>query len=147
MKKSKVVEILWSLTLLTCVVVSCFYLLLLGGKCYQTVIANTNQAEDERLPISFIATSLRQSNKDQVSIETIEETDCLVIEFDDYVKYIYAYDGQLREMIALPNTTFKLSSGEIISRVSTLNFDLDGQVLNYSIKVDQDEYEMKVAMR
>lgn len=147
MKKTKVIEILWTLTLLTCVVVSCFYLLLLGSKCYQSVINNTSLAEDQRIPISFIATTIRQSNKEQVSIQNINDVECLVISFEDYTKYIYVYHGELREMIAVPNTNFKLSQGELIAKVNSLQFDLLDNVLNYRISIDDQSYDMKIMMR
>lgn len=147
MKKSKVIEILWTLTLLTGVVVSCFYILLLGSKCYQTVIDNTNQAEDERLPVSFIATSIRQSNKDQVSVEEIDGVQCLIIHYEEYSRYIYVYDDELKEMVALPDTTFSLSSGETISRANELSFNLEDNILSYQIKIDEHDYNMKVVMR
>ncbi|SJZ35282.1 DUF4860 domain-containing protein [Anaerorhabdus furcosa] len=147
MKKTKVIEILWTLTLLACVVVSCFYLLLLGGKCYQSVINNTNQAEDQRIPISFIATSIRQSNKNQVSIQKVGGVECLVISYDDYSKYIYAYQGELKEMVSLPDTEFKLASGELIASVDSIDFELIDNELNYQININNQSYDMKIVMR
>ncbi|MEG0176444.1 DUF4860 domain-containing protein [Anaerorhabdus sp.] len=147
MKKTKVIEFLWTLTLLTAVVVGCFYLLLLGSRCYQMVISNTNQSEDERLPIAYIATSIRQADKNQVTINEIDGIEYLAITYDEYIKMIYEHEGELKELIILPKTDFEFESGEVICKINDLDFNINDNAIEYSVKVNNKEINMKIAMR
>lgn len=147
MKNSKIAEVLWTLVLLTAFVVGSFALLLLGANYYQTMTNKTSQAREIQLPISYIATTIRQANKDQVTLEEKEGIECLVITYDNHKRIIYLYDGELRELFVSDNATYTLNDGTKIAEIDSLEMDLKQNELIYKVNVDDTDFEMKVVMR
>lgn len=147
MKNSKIAEVLWTLVLLTAFVVGSFALLLLGANYYQTMTNKTSQARNLQLPISYIATTIRQANKDQVSLEEKDGVECLVITYDNHKRIIYLYEGELRELFVANDATYTLNDGTTITEIDSLEMDLKENELIYKINVDNTDFEMKVVMR
>ncbi len=147
MKNSKIAEVLWTLVLLTAFVVGSFALLLLGANYYQTMTNKTSQARNLQLPISYIATTIRQANKDQVSLEEKDGVECLVITYDTHKRIIYLYEGELRELFVANDATYTLNDGTTITEIDSLEMDLKENELIYKINVDNTDFEMKVVMR
>lgn len=147
MKNSKIAEVLWTLVLLTAFVVGSFALLLLGANYYQSMTNKTSQARDLQLPISYIATTIRQANKDQVQLQNIEGVECLVITYDNHKRIIYLQDEKLKELFVTSDAIFSLEDGTTIANVDNLEMSLQDNQLTYDVSVNNEKFEMKVVMR
>lgn len=120
MRRSYVVEILFTLILFTIFVVGSFFILLGGANAYQKQIEENNNLEQLRLPLSYISTKLHQADKDMVSIEEIDGVVCLLIEEEidgkAYVDLIYHQDGSLYESFTAKDI-IGLDNGEKICAI------------------------------
>lgn len=120
MRRSYVVEILFTLILFTIFVVGSFFILLGGANAYQKQIVENSNIEQLRLPLSYISTKLHQADKDMVSIEEIDGVVCLLIEEEidgkAYVDLIYHQDGVLYESFTAKDI-IGLDNGEKICTI------------------------------
>lgn len=147
MKKKKIIEVLWTLMLLTTIFISSFYLLLLGSTSYRKIITETNEAELMRLPILYLSTAIKQADRAQISIEEKLGTEYIKVDYDQYFKMIYAHEGFLKELLVIKGAQFNLSDGELITELEELSFNIDEDQLNYEVNINGKTYAMQLAMR
>ena len=130
MRRSYVVEILFTLVLFTLFVVGSFFILLSGAKAYQKQVEEIQNVEELRLPLSYISTKLHQASKDNVSIEIVDGINCLLIEevIDNktYVDMFYYQDGYLYETFSALDI-LSIKNGERVCAISNLIMEDRGE--------------------
>ena len=130
MRRSYVVEILFTLVLFTLFVVGSFFILLSGANAYQKQVEEIQNVEELRLPLSYISTKLHQANKDNVSIEIVDGINCLLIEevIDNktYVDMFYYQDGYLYETFSALDL-LSIKNGERVCAISNLIMEDRGE--------------------
>ena len=130
MRRSYVVEILFTLVLFTLFVVGSFFILLSGANAYQKQVEEIQNVEELRLPLSYISTKLHQASKDNVSIEIVGGINCLLIEevIDNktYVDMFYYQDGYLYETFSALDI-LSIKNGERVCAISNLIMEDRGE--------------------
>lgn len=130
MRRSYVVEILFTLVLFTLFVVGSFFILLSGANAYQKQVEEIQNIEELRLPLSYISTKLHQASKDNVSIEIVDGINCLLIEevIDNktYVDMFYYQDGYLYETFSALDI-LSIKNGERVCAISNLIMEDRGE--------------------
>lgn len=130
MRRSYVVEILFTLVLFTLFVVGSFFILLSGANAYQKQVEEIQNVEELRLPLSYISTKLHQASKDNVSIEIVDGINCLLIEevIDNktYVDMFYYQDGYLYETFSALDI-LSIKNGERVCVISNLIMEDRGE--------------------
>lgn len=130
MRRSYVVEILFTLVLFTLFVVGSFFILLSGANAYQKQVEEIQNVEELRLPLSYISTKLHQASKDNVSIEIVDGINCLLIEevIDNktYVDMFYYQDGYLYETFSALDI-LSIKNGERVCAISNLIMEDRGE--------------------
>lgn len=130
MRRSYVVEILFTLVLFTLFVVGSFFILLSGANAYQKQVEEIQNVEELRLPLSYISTKLHQASKDNVSIEIVDGINCLlikeVIDNKTYVDMFYYQDGYLYETFSALDI-LSIKNGERVCAISNLIMEDRGE--------------------
>lgn len=107
------------------------WLLLTGAGVYQRLTQSGEESYESRVQSQYLATRLRQSQK--VEVASFGEGDALVLgeqlEGEDYVTWVYLYDGYLRELFARKSSTVDPEDGERVLPMKTLVLSLDGHML------------------
>lgn len=136
MRRSYVVEVLFTLILFTIFVVGSFFILLGGANAYQAQIKDNEIVEEWRLPLSYFSTKLHQANKDNVSIEVVDGVNCLIIEevIDNksYVDMIYYLDGYLYESYVLKDI-MSIDNGSRICNIANIDMSMNDNIVKIKI--------------
>jgi len=115
------IPVLFVLTLFLLLSALSISVILAGSTVYEKISNNMDNNYDRRVTFSYLATKIRQNDsagsiyieeKDGVNMIAIKETDQFF--GDEYVTYIYYYDGYIREIF------FELEKDG-----KTVDFDLD----------------------
>ncbi|MCI5773390.1 MAG: DUF4860 domain-containing protein [Erysipelotrichaceae bacterium] len=151
MRRSYVVEILFTLILFTVFVVGSFFILLTGANAYQKQITQNNSIEQLRLPLSYISTKLHQADGDLVAIQNIEGIDCLLIEEEIdgklYVNMIYHRDGNLYESFSAKEI-MSLDNGEKVCEINELKMAKHDNSYYFEVINDQgDSRNLEMVLR
>lgn len=106
-------------------------LVLLSAQLYRTTVDQTRLHNDRRVLGSYLMNIVRGNDAaDAVRVERIGETEALCFAFDadgeEYVTYVYCWDGALRELFAPAEEPFAPEYGEEICPARSLRANLDG---------------------
>ena len=142
MRRSYVVEVLFTLILFTTFVVGSFFILLGGANAYQKQIVESNDLEQLRLPLSYISTKLHQANKDMVKIKDIDGVTCLLIEEvidgNSYVDMFYHLDGGLYESFSAKDI-LSIENGEKVCDIKVLKMEQKDDTFYFEVSNDIGE--------
>lgn len=128
-------------------------LVLLCAQAYRNTVDQTALHRDERIIQSFIRNTLRGEDaesafgaveKDGISALTI------ISHFGDetYVRYLYCYDGMLRDLFISEDDTFEPSFGEEVCPAEAFTASLsDGLVKVDMTDVEGKAYTFSIALR
>lgn len=126
-------------------------LIVFGAQAYRNTIEYTAAHNRERILSAFIRNNLRTSDVvDAVCFLKEEEVPRLVLndpEDDEYVKYIYVYDGQLCELYTEVENEFNAEAGEIICAADSIDVRMDGSVMEVVVKAGESEHVTIFSLR
>lgn len=151
MRRSYVVEILFTLILFTIFVVGSLFILLGGANAYQSQIVDNEVIEEWRLPLSYFSTKLHQADKNSVYVEEVDGINCLVIEevVDNkiYVDMIYYRDGYLYECYTLKDI-MSVENGSKICAVDNIDMSMENGFIAIEIVDGNNEVrELNISLR
>ena len=128
-------------------------LVLLCAQAYRNTVDQTAAHRDERILQSFIRNTLRGEDKENAfgSVE-IDGVNALTItsRFDDevYVRYLYCYEGVLRDLFIGAEDTFHPDFGEEVCPAGSFTASLlDGLVMVEMTDVEGRPYTFSIAQR
>ncbi len=106
-------------------------LVLLSAQLYRSTVEETRLHNEQRVLGSYLLNIVRGNDASgAVRVERIGETDALCFDLDadgeDYVTYVYCWDGALRELFAAADEPFAPEYGEEICPARFLRATLDG---------------------
>ena len=128
-------------------------LVLLCAQAYRNTVDQTGLHRDERIIQSFIRNTLRGedtenafgvADKDGVSTLTI------LNDFGDekYIRYLYCYDGMLRDLFISENDTFEPTYGEEVCPAESFSASFaDGLLTVDMTDVEGKTYTFSIAQR
>lgn len=93
------IDFLFPLAVLFVFAVSAFTVLLLSAHVYADQTARTQSDYQAATPLSYIREKVRQNDQNgALSIGEIDGETCLILRDDDTYTYIYAHEGNLKEL-------------------------------------------------
>ena len=128
-------------------------LVLLCAQAYRNTVDQTSLHRDERIIQSFVRNTLRGEDAENVFAVTEKggvNALTIVSDFGDekYIRYIYCYDGLLRDLFISENDTFEPSFGEEVCPAGTFSASLtDGLLTVEMTDVEGSAYTFSIAQR
>lgn len=110
-------------------------LVMLGARAYHSTVESGAVHADGRVLESYLVNAVRADDaRGAVSVQQIDGLDVLKISADyagtGYDKWIYCWDGSLRELFVDSEFEFDPASGEIICPARDVKLDLQGALLS-----------------
>lgn len=136
--KRHAVDFLFPVTLFFVFTISALTIILMASRIYQTTVQDSQRNFSSDTVLSYVMEKMHQNDrKDGISIDQLDGCCALVFEQEisgtSYLTYLYAWDGQLRELYVKEGTTFSLASGKSILPIQTFTVEeTDDQVLTFS---------------
>lgn len=129
-------------------------LVLESAQVYRGIVDETARHNNQRIMRAYMRNALSaEDNEGVVRVQEIDGIQVLAIteppdEYDTYIKYIYCYDGALRELYVSESYGFHPQSGEEICGMDRCELELKGQLLCVSITDAQGNvYSENIALR
>lgn len=100
-------------------------LLILATNFYQSTIARSEENDSARVAVAYVREVLHQNDSsDGVSFSEFEGTRCLrVPQEEDYVLYLYYYDGELKELYTKEGATVTPENGQKILELQSFSIE------------------------
>lgn len=128
-------------------------MVLLGAQMYRNTVDHTTENNRERVLGAYVRSMIRAEDADMsVSVETLGGVIVLAlseqIDGEDYVTWLYSYDGQLYEQFTEADRDFKPASGTAICPAKAFRPILSGSLLTVDMVDGMDEVcSVQVALR
>lgn len=124
-KNKHIIDFIFPFSLLFVFIASALIVLVIAASFYRKTTDAMQQKDESRIALSYITTKIRQNDdRGQVEIVRLEGRDCLRLpsEVDGTLcyTYIYAYDGQLKELFIMDGVDFALKDGADIMAIHEL---------------------------
>lgn len=102
-QKQHIVDVLFMIALFCVFASSALFVVLIGANVYRQTTEQMDQTDISRTSLLYLSEKIRQSDRvGSISIGTVGGQDALILEQElegnDYLTYIYSYDGFLREL-------------------------------------------------
>lgn len=99
--------------------------LLLGINFYRRIIDGAQKCNDSRVAIAYIKETIRQNDQaNTIYLDEFDGVPAISIEkVENYVMYIYFYDGTLRELYTRDDSDLKKSDGNVIMELEEFSFE------------------------
>lgn len=148
LQSNRLLELVVLFSILLLFVGTALAVVLVGAKSYKLIGHDMESNFSVRTPIAYIATKIRQNDRlGSVKVESLGEQSALVLEENIegtiYEAWIYAYEGQMREVYIEKGTAIAPEDGMEIIAVNDLKVELsadgllDIQVENQDGKVSE----------
>lgn len=156
------IEVLFPIVLFLIFTMSALIVILFAARIYQSTIEESAIQYRDNISASYITQKIRQSDTSgSVGIGELDGCKALTlkssIEGDEYITYIYAYDGAVRELFtssADNKNNFSAGSGMVIFEASDMSLsyennnlltiditDSDGDIHSTKISIKSDREE------
>ena len=142
MNNHKSSHLVFSLSLLLIFVIGSFFVLLFETRGYSKIQDTINQQESIYMPLSYIQTKCKMNN--DISIETIDNIECLVFNQKEMKTYIYYDEGKLKELYASNEYDASLKEGTELFEIDDFHMKPTRSLLTITIKKDGIEKSMNI---
>lgn len=142
MNNHKSSHLVFSLSLLLVFVIGSFFVLLFETRGYSKIQDTINQQESVYMPLSYIQTKCKMNN--DISIETIDDIDCLVLNQKEMKTYIYYDEGKLKELYASNEYKVSLKEGTDLFEIDDFNIKPSHSLLTITVKKDNIEKDINI---
>ncbi len=142
-QQKHIIDIFFVITLFCLFALSAIFLISIGADIYGKTVNNMEQNFDTRTALAYITEKVRQSDQqDQLSVGNLDGHPALIISShttsSDYQTYLYAYDGQLKELMVKQGVTLGPETGQNILAVSDFDLHLEGEnLISCTIEIDE----------
>ena len=109
--------------------------LLTGADAYRRLTQRDQAAYERRACTQYIATKVRQSDAaDNLSVANVQGVPALILDKDEeYVTYIYCYDGWLRELYSWSEQPMSPEDGRELVQAEALDLSLADGLLTVRV--------------
>ena len=138
-EKNHVTELLFSVALLCVFLITGVLVIMTGADVYRNTVRNSDRNYHLQTSLSYIVEKIRQGDSGGVSLgETDDGVPALLIssQYQDtaYTTYIYACDGEMRELFVRQGVPADSSDGTALLETDALEFEeLDGGLLRITV--------------
>lgn len=128
-------------------------LVLLGARAYQTTVARSEAHVNGRVLESFIVNTVRADDAaGAVSVETVDGLDALHIAYDYdgewYDKWVYCYEGSLRELFTAREFGFVPADGERVCDARSMTLRQNGNLITAELTDAEGRvHQARIALR
>lgn len=143
--KKNAMDIIMSLSLFMVFVICCFMLLLFQICGYHDLQYN---ADNLYTISSYLQTTIRQSDKiGAVQVQEIQQTPCLVIQYENGNRYVYIQDGVMQELYQDASLPVDLSLGEKRFQIDAWNISIKNQVFYADLIKEDQQIEVNLLLK
>lgn len=119
------IDVLFILTLFLVFVLSSISVVGIGIQVYRTIVTDMDSNYNSRTAIAYVTGKLREADAaGAVQLGTLDDCEALIlsqnISGNEYVTYLYAYDGNLCELFTSADTDLPASAGQSIMPILSL---------------------------
>ncbi len=145
-QREHAIDIVFALSLL-CVFTACGLLVVfIGINVYKSTVSNMEEAFSDRTAMAFVAKQIRQNDRaDAIYVGEIEGEEALIISEEIngelYYKYIYYYNGYLRELYAKESYEPVLLAGQALIEIDGFDVTMQDNMLTICMKDTEDGEE------
>ena len=124
-----------ALTVFAVFAVSVVLVLLTGAKIYRELNIRSNDGFEKRTAARYITTRIHQASN--ISLEEFDGIEALALretmQGEDYVTWVYYYDGYIRELMSVEGAKAAPEYGEKILKAEELSFSWEDGLLRVRI--------------
>ena len=121
-------------------------LVVFSARSYQHSAELQDRSGNTRAVLSYIVSSVRDSDAGEISIEDRDGTECLVISCDGYEQKFYLNEGRLLEEYTEPGAGIFPDTALEIGRTETLEFELEDNGI-LTVRTDSGSSEVNTGRR
>lgn len=141
-RKNHMIDLLFPLALLFVFAVSAISVLLFATNIYRDEVEDSVRINSARTTIAYVSEKVHQS-EGKVTVGSLDDNDAIIIDRKindvDWRTYIYACDGELRELFAAADVEASADLGSRITDVNTFSISRISSDLIKITCTDQDD--------
>lgn len=130
------------------------FVVLIGASDYQSIVSKTQQNNQVRASLSYVANKIRQSDESG-AIQVVEHDNLQVltitkeIEGQLYDTYIYFYNGNINEQFVKHNAKLKPSEGTIITPADNFQVSMQNNAVTLQVEYSKikNPLQMKIQLQ
>lgn len=131
-QKRHAIDFLFPVTVFFVFTISALTVILLAARIYQSTTDDSQRNYTSGTALSYLTEKLRQTDReDGIFLDELDGTQAVVLRQEtadaSYLTYLYAWDGQLRELYVKEGTTLSPSAGKSILPVKRIFCGRDGE--------------------
>ena len=151
-KRSRLLETLPNFLLFFLFACCMFFVLISGAKSYKNVTAVMEEQFSVNTCISYVTAKVRHYDYEgAVTIGEIGDTDALLfrekIDGEDYLTYLYCYDGSLMELFCSADMEVHPFDGQQIMELDSLELSTENDLIHFSCKINGKQADASVFLQ
>ena len=114
--------------------------LIMASSSYSRVVNRAEIARDERAAVAYVREAVRQNDKSGViSVKKFNGCDAICFKLEgDYVRYLYCYDGSLRELFTKNGSGVGPEAGNEIMSLNEMKASKKGSLISVEL-INEEE--------
>jgi len=127
-------------------------LVVIGSNAYGSIVSKIEENNQTRASLNYITNKIRQNDESgAINVVSLEKLDVITIDQtilkEDYITYIYYFDGYLNELFLKSNSDFIPQDGTKIVSVSTFDVNKQDNMLYINVSgLHQNLIEYKLCL-
>lgn len=139
-----VIDILFVIALFCIFALSAIFLISIGANVYSKTVSHMDSNFNSRTSFAYVTEKIRQSDaNNDISIGELNGLPALVITKtigdNNYLTYLYAHEGYLKELMVREDTPLGPDAGQIIFEVTDFSLtQVNNSLFSFSITTDNE---------
>lgn len=151
-KRSRLLEVVPNFLLFFLFACCMFFVLISGAKSYKNVTAVMEEQFSINTCISYVTAKVRHyDSKGAVIIGKIGDTDALLlkemIDGEEYLTYLYCYDGSLMELFCSADMEVYPIEGQKIMELDSLELSTEDDLIHFSCEINEKQASTSVLLQ
>ena len=151
-KRSRLLEIIPNFLLFFLFACCMFFVLISGAKSYKNVTAVMEEQFSLNTCISYVTAKVRHYDSNgSVTIDEIGDTDALLfkekIEDEEYLTYLYCYDGNLMELFCSADMEVLPIDGQQIMELDSFELSSEDEMIHFSCEINEKQEDASVFLQ
>ena len=151
-KRSRLLEVVPNFLLFFLFACCMFFVLISGAKSYKNVTAVMEEQFSINTCISYVTAKVRHYDSEcAVIIGKIGDTDALLlkemIDGEEYLTYLYCYDGSLMELFCSADMEVYPIEGQKIMELDSLELSTEDDLIHFSCEINEKQASTSVLLQ
>lgn len=151
-KRSRLLEVVPNFLLFFLFACCMFFVLISGAKSYKNVTAVMEEQFSINTCISYVTAKVRHYDSEgAVMIGKIGDTDALLlkemIDGEEYLTYLYCYDGSLMELFCSADMEVYPVEGQKIMELDSLELVVEDDLIHFSCEINEKQASTSVLLQ